>query len=198
MYVCIPYHHEDKLKHFFDLTRTYWKYEVVNQPFMWSWFNKSVLFSFSLTLVDSLDTLVVMGDIEEFDRALRLVVRDVSFNNDVVVSVFETNIRMVGGLLSGHVLAEHLNQVKVICSRCIFYQWHYVWNLYIHNSLYDEFFPETEYCSLTPSSCMVPWVGIGESCSLWHGIWPHDSYQPSTPLQEFLMPRLVTDRRPHS
>ncbi|XP_071551477.1 ER degradation-enhancing alpha-mannosidase-like protein 3 [Panulirus ornatus] len=67
--------------------------------------------NFSLTLVDSLDTLVVMGDIEEFDRALRLVVRDVSFDNDVVVSVFETNIRMVGGLLSGHVMAEHLNQL---------------------------------------------------------------------------------------
>ena len=72
------------------------------------------LFSFSLTLVDSLDTLVVMGDIEEFDRALRLVVRDVTFDHDVVVSVFETNIRMVGGLISGHVLAEHLNQVIIL------------------------------------------------------------------------------------
>lgn len=60
-----------------------------------------------------------MGDIEEFDRALRLVVRDVSFDNDVVVSVFETNIRMVGGLLSGHVLAEHLNQVYKLTSACI-------------------------------------------------------------------------------
>ncbi|XP_068226665.1 ER degradation-enhancing alpha-mannosidase-like protein 3 isoform X2 [Palaemon carinicauda] len=67
--------------------------------------------NFSLTLVDSLDTLVVMGDIEEFDRALRLVVRDVTFDHDVVVSVFETNIRMVGGLISGHVMAEHLNQL---------------------------------------------------------------------------------------
>nr|XP_045621161.1 ER degradation-enhancing alpha-mannosidase-like protein 3 [Procambarus clarkii] len=67
--------------------------------------------NFSLTLVDALDTLVVMGDIEEFDHALRLVVRDVSFDNDVVVSVFETNIRMVGGLISGHVMAEHLNQL---------------------------------------------------------------------------------------
>lgn len=66
-----------------------------------------------------MDSLVVMGDIEEFDRALRLVVRDVSFDNDVVVSVFETNIRMVGGLLSGHVLAEHLNQVNMI-PLCIF------------------------------------------------------------------------------
>ncbi|XP_069999532.1 ER degradation-enhancing alpha-mannosidase-like protein 3 isoform X1 [Penaeus vannamei] len=67
--------------------------------------------NFSLTLVDSLDTLVVLGDIEEFDRALRLVVRDVGFDHDLVVSVFETNIRMVGGLLSGHIMAEHLNQL---------------------------------------------------------------------------------------
>lgn len=71
-------------------------------------------FSFSLTLVDSLDTLVVLGDIEEFDRALRLVVRDVGFDHDLVVSVFETNIRMVGGLLSGHIMAEHLNQVRCV------------------------------------------------------------------------------------
>lgn len=69
------------------------------------------LCSFSLTLVDSLDTLVVMGDMEEFDRVVRLVVRDVSFDSDVVVSVFETNIRMVGGLISAHILADHLNQV---------------------------------------------------------------------------------------
>ncbi|KAK3866003.1 hypothetical protein Pcinc_028431 [Petrolisthes cinctipes] len=67
--------------------------------------------NFSLTLVDSLDTLVVMGDMEEFDRVVRLVVRDVSFDSDVVVSVFETNIRMVGGLISAHILADHLNQV---------------------------------------------------------------------------------------
>lgn len=72
--------------------------------------------SFSLTLVDSLDTLVVMGDMEEFDRVVRLVVRDVSFDSDVVVSVFETNIRMVGGLISAHILADHLNQVYTVMS----------------------------------------------------------------------------------
>lgn len=93
-----------------NFTWIYWK--LLQITFFWEpVINKFIIFSFSLTLVDSLDTLVVMGDIEEFDRALRLVVRDVSFDNDVVVSVFETNIRMVGGLLSGHVLAEHLNQV---------------------------------------------------------------------------------------
>ncbi|CAK1588810.1 unnamed protein product [Parnassius mnemosyne] len=67
-----------------------------------------VLGNFSLTLVDSLDTLVVMGDFSEFSRAVRLVVRDVTFDHDIIVSVFETNIRMLGGLLSAHVLATRL------------------------------------------------------------------------------------------
>ncbi|XP_004929872.2 ER degradation-enhancing alpha-mannosidase-like protein 3 [Bombyx mori] len=64
--------------------------------------------NFSLTLVDSLDTLVVMGDFSEFNHAIQLVIKDVSFDQDIVVSVFETNIRMLGGLLSAHVLAETL------------------------------------------------------------------------------------------
>ncbi|KAG8189980.1 hypothetical protein JTE90_001439 [Oedothorax gibbosus] len=64
--------------------------------------------NFSLTLVDTLDTLVVLGDFDEFERAVKKVIKDVSFDNDVVVSVFETNIRMLGGLLSGHVLGTYL------------------------------------------------------------------------------------------
>lgn len=53
-------------------------------------------FSFSLTLVDSLDTLAVLGDFSEFSRAIKLVIKDVTFDHDIVVSVFETNIRMLG------------------------------------------------------------------------------------------------------
>uniref|UniRef100_A0A914RT31 alpha-1,2-Mannosidase n=1 Tax=Parascaris equorum TaxID=6256 RepID=A0A914RT31_PAREQ len=58
-------------------------------------------YSFSLTLVDTLDTLVVVGELDEFERAVRLVVSNVRFDSDFVVSVFETNIRVLGGLLSG-------------------------------------------------------------------------------------------------
>ncbi|KAJ8669869.1 hypothetical protein QAD02_001128 [Eretmocerus hayati] len=68
----------------------------------------STLGNFSLTLVDTLDTLVVMGDIGEFEKAVKLVIRDVTFDTDVIVSLFETNIRMLGGLLSAHVLADHI------------------------------------------------------------------------------------------
>ncbi|XP_023335084.1 ER degradation-enhancing alpha-mannosidase-like protein 3 [Eurytemora carolleeae] len=64
--------------------------------------------NFSLTLIDSLDMLVVLGRIEEFEDAVLKVVETVRFDTDVVVSVFETNIRIVGGLVSGHVLAEYV------------------------------------------------------------------------------------------
>ena len=51
---------------------------------------------FSLTLIDTLDTLALLGLMEKFEEAVELVIRDVTFDNDVVVSVFETNIRVVG------------------------------------------------------------------------------------------------------
>ena len=38
----------------------------------------------------------VLGEVELFEDAVRLVIKDVSFDTDVVVSVFETNIRMLG------------------------------------------------------------------------------------------------------
>ncbi|VEN55361.1 unnamed protein product [Callosobruchus maculatus] len=66
--------------------------------------------NFSLTLIDTLDTLVVLGDLEEFEHAVQLLIKDVSFDNDIVVSVFETNIRVLGGLLSAHILADYLQQ----------------------------------------------------------------------------------------
>merc|ERR1719418_365133 len=62
--------------------------------------------NFSLTLIDSLDMLVVLGEGEEFEASVKKVIDTVNFDTDVVVSVFETNIRIVGGLVSGHVLAE--------------------------------------------------------------------------------------------
>ena len=52
--------------------------------------------NFSLTLIDSLDMLVVLGDIDEFEDAVKKVIDTVKFDTDVVVSVFETNIRIVG------------------------------------------------------------------------------------------------------
>ncbi len=66
-----------------------------------------VLGGYHLTLVDSLDSLVLMGDVAGFRSAVRTLRRDLSFDRDVTVSVFESSIRVLGGLLSGHALATH-------------------------------------------------------------------------------------------
>ncbi|EOY32061.1 hypothetical protein SCA6_011162 [Theobroma cacao] len=52
------------------------------------------------TLVDSLDTLFIMGLQEQFHRAREWVANSLDFNKDYEASVFETTIRVVGGLLS--------------------------------------------------------------------------------------------------
>ncbi|KAH3746207.1 ER degradation-enhancing alpha-mannosidase 3 [Pelomyxa schiedti] len=64
-----------------------------------------ILGRYSLTLIDGMDTLAVMGNWSEYYRALNLVSTTVSFDNDVVVSVFEATIRVLGGLLSNHAQA---------------------------------------------------------------------------------------------
>ncbi|KAG9351265.1 hypothetical protein JZ751_025157, partial [Albula glossodonta] len=48
---------------------------------------------FSLTLIDTLDTLALLNKTVEFEAAVKKVLSDVKLDNDVVVSVFETNIR---------------------------------------------------------------------------------------------------------
>ena len=42
----------------------------------------------------------------EFARAVRWVGSNLDFNRNISVSVFETNIRVLGGLISGHLLAS--------------------------------------------------------------------------------------------
>lgn len=62
--------------------------------------------NFSLTLIDSLDSLVVFGMYEEFEESVNKILLNTNFSIDKNVSVFETNIRVVGGLLSAHLLME--------------------------------------------------------------------------------------------
>lgn len=60
----------------------------------------------ALTLIDSLDTIAIMGNQSEFAWAVKYVSEHVSFDQDAEVSVFETNIRVLGGLISAHLLAS--------------------------------------------------------------------------------------------
>uniref|UniRef100_A0A8C9Y7G4 alpha-1,2-Mannosidase n=1 Tax=Sander lucioperca TaxID=283035 RepID=A0A8C9Y7G4_SANLU len=57
------------------------------------------------TIVDALDTLHIMEMFEEFDAATDWVEKNLDFNVNAEVSVFEVNIRFVGGLLSAYYLS---------------------------------------------------------------------------------------------
>ncbi|RUS81987.1 hypothetical protein EGW08_010256 [Elysia chlorotica] len=69
--------------------------------------------SYSLTLIDAMDTLVVMGNHSEFRRIAQLLIDkgEGFFDTDINASVFETNIRIVGGLLSAHLLMSKAEMV---------------------------------------------------------------------------------------
>lgn len=68
------------------------------------------------TLVDSLDSLWIMGMKEEFAEAVRAVVKiDWAQASGTMCSLFETNIRYLGGLLS----AYDLSQEKVLLDKAV-------------------------------------------------------------------------------
>lgn len=69
-----------------------------------------VLGNYSLTLIDALDTLAVMGNASEFQRAVKLVMDTVSFDKDSTVQVFEATIRIMGSLLSAHMILTDSKQ----------------------------------------------------------------------------------------
>eukprot|EP00878_Enallax_costatus_P019616 GHUV01020699.1.p1 GENE.GHUV01020699.1~~GHUV01020699.1.p1 ORF type:complete len:1177 (+),score=371.08 GHUV01020699.1:336-3866(+) len=59
-----------------------------------------------LTLIDSLDMLLLLNRRADIQEALKQLAWTVSFDKDQKVHVFETTIRVLGGLLSGHVLLD--------------------------------------------------------------------------------------------
>lgn len=62
--------------------------------------------SMGVTLVDSLDTLWLMGLKDEFNDATKWVKQSLSFKHANSVSVFETTIRELGGLLAAYDLSH--------------------------------------------------------------------------------------------
>ena len=76
-----------------------------------------------LTLIDTLDTLIVMGNYSEFRRAVNILVNFFSkekFDYDMNISVFESTIRILGGLLSAHLLAVD-PKLKIYVSAMLIY-----------------------------------------------------------------------------
>ncbi|KAI9223143.1 glycoside hydrolase [Blastocladiella britannica] len=63
---------------------------------------------YQLTLIDSADTLAIMGEWREFAHAVQLIeqIPTIGIAGKGNVSLFETNIRILGGLLSTHLIAQ--------------------------------------------------------------------------------------------
>ncbi|XP_055017884.1 mannosidase, alpha, class 1B, member 1b isoform X2 [Boleophthalmus pectinirostris] len=77
-------------------------------------------FGLGLTLIDALDTMWIMGLKTEFEEAKAWVATELSFNKNVDVNLFESTIRILGGLLSTYHLtgdALFLEKAKDIGSR---------------------------------------------------------------------------------
>lgn len=70
------------------------------KPF--DWYGQSL----EMTPVDALDTLTFMGLHREADEDRKLIDDHLSFDKDIYVKVFEINIRLLGGLLSGYELTD--------------------------------------------------------------------------------------------
>jgi len=62
-------------------------------------------FNLGLTLVDALDTLYLMGMMDEFDKAKHWVETKMQLDQDKDVNLFECTIRVLGGLLSTYSLS---------------------------------------------------------------------------------------------
>ncbi|XP_043095473.1 endoplasmic reticulum mannosyl-oligosaccharide 1,2-alpha-mannosidase-like isoform X2 [Puntigrus tetrazona] len=77
-------------------------------------------FGLGLTLIDALDTMWILGLKEEFAEAREWVAKELSFDKNVDVNLFESTIRILGGLLSTYHLTGDslfLEKAKDIGSR---------------------------------------------------------------------------------
>ncbi|CAN0317850.1 unnamed protein product [Discosporangium mesarthrocarpum] len=62
-------------------------------------------FGLGLTIIDSMDTLWLAGEREEYTRCLKWVEHELRVDINKNVNVFETTIRVLGGLLSAYHLS---------------------------------------------------------------------------------------------
>ncbi|XP_037079927.1 endoplasmic reticulum mannosyl-oligosaccharide 1,2-alpha-mannosidase-like [Pollicipes pollicipes] len=80
---------------------------ISQQPHDW--------FGLGLTLIDSLDTMYIMNLMDEFHEARDWVAHHMNLDVSDYVNLFETTIRVLGGLLSAH----HLSQDDVFLKKAI-------------------------------------------------------------------------------
>jgi len=84
----------------------------------------STWFNLGLTLIDSLDTMWLMGLEKEFQESRDWVANKLIVEQNRDVNLFETTIRVLGGLLSAyHFTEDHIFLDKAVCVPCTVYIW---------------------------------------------------------------------------
>lgn len=83
-----------------------------SNPFDFS--RNDMLGGYALTMLDTLDMFAMMNETAKFHKYIDYIEHEVSFDVPSTVQVFETTIRAMGGLLSGHLYASvsRLGQTK--------------------------------------------------------------------------------------
>jgi hypothetical protein len=80
-------------------------------------------FNLGLTIVDSLDTLLIAGLLDEYQEARHWVANHLYFHDGASVQFFEVNIRILGGLVSAYYLSDgdelYLHKAEQLADRCV-------------------------------------------------------------------------------
>ncbi|CAL4885308.1 unnamed protein product [Urochloa decumbens] len=138
----------------------------------------------ALTLVESLSSLVVLGNLTEFERGILWLSENLTFDVDARINLFECNIRLLGGLISSHLLAkDYSSQLKDGL-----YQDQL---LHLAENLGNRFLPAFE----TPTGLPYAWI------NLKYGVLENETTETSTSgcgsliLEMGVLSRLTGDSR---
>ncbi|KAF9068764.1 glycoside hydrolase family 47 protein [Rhodocollybia butyracea] len=97
------------------------------------------------TVIDSIDSMLIMGLHDDYARAREWVATKLSFDQDASFNTFETTIRVLGGLLSAYELSGH---DKIYLDRAI--------------ELADRILPAFD----TPSGLPLPSINLGKKVGI--------------------------------
>ena len=131
-----------------DLARSFWPSSRGDYA------TNDVAGNFSVTLIDSIDSLVILNDKPGFEQAVRNIIHSVSFNSNTKPQVFETTIRVLGGLLSAHLLASNPAQP-------FYLTWYHDELLYMAHDLVERLLPAFK------TQTGIPYARVSESIIMW-------------------------------
>ncbi|KAF3329130.1 putative alpha-mannosidase I MNS5 [Carex littledalei] len=117
----------------------------------------------ALSLIESLSSLIVLGNFTEFERGVMWLSENLTFDVDARVNLFECNIRVLGGLISAHILASE--------NKSLFTNSSYEERLlHLAQDLGRRFLPAFE----TPTGLPYAWI------NLKHGVIENETTETST------------------